>query len=105
MPTGSSVERGSAQLYDVAARPSSLADNGGMGKPNAVEKSPISGYKYKKDAVRLDAVDTGSLPAKRRKSTSEGSSGKTRTGKQNIQVNDAYVKLGIRAVRFKNNWH
>ena len=36
-------ERGSAQIHDVAGRPSSSADNGGMGRPNAVEKGPTSG--------------------------------------------------------------
>ena len=66
-------ERGSAQFYDAAGRQSSSADNGGTGRPNAVEKDPTSGYKRKKAAERLDSVDTGKLQAKRRKSSSEDS--------------------------------
>ena len=103
-------ERGSAQIYDVAGRPSSSADNGGKGRPNAVEKGPTSGYKRKKAAERLDSVDTGSLPVKRRKSSSEGSCEKTGTVKQKIQVNGAEKcqtmdHYGNRTVVIENNGH
>ena len=54
---GFPVERGSAQL-DITDRSESSAGDGTMGRPSAVEKGPITGYKRLRAAERLEAVAT-----------------------------------------------
>ena len=68
----SPVDRGSAQL-GVAGRSRSSAANGTEGRPSAVERGPISGYKRKRAAERLEAVDADCAAAKRIDGTSSGS--------------------------------
>ena len=71
---GFPVERWSAQL-DITDRSESSADDGTKGRPRAVERGPITGYKRLRAAERLEAMDADLQATKRNDGSSSGGAG------------------------------